>query len=487
MQLLDIVVIAVYMSGIVWAGIRSRSKKKDADSFFTAKGAFTGRLGMILVGLSMVATLFSGISFVVYTSSAYSDGAAIILGAVTLPIAWLVLRFWFLPRYLAGDDSHPYDIIERRLGAEVRLCVSAMFILLRLGWMAVMLVAPTLILMGAAGLGPAWFWPIVAITGLVCTLYTSIGGIRGVIVTDAIQFVVMVSGIVFIIGAILWKIGVPGGEIITQLADSGHLRIFDFSFNPYDSFTFWGLMIGLSVANLGSYMGDLMMLQRYMASGSPRVAARAFAVNVWGGVILIVTLVVVGLLLWAWYQNHHDPGLPGQADQVLAYFIARELPAGLSGLLIASILAATMSSMTSGIIALASTLTNDWIKRFGRPRSEAELLRFGRCASIGIGVLAVLAAGFASKLGTMFEISQAVLGVFLGPMCGCMIVVVSNWTVRPGMALTGLALGTCAGWMITFSPIAVIWVAPASTAVTLLVSLMFRPQPDVRVAVSTVK
>jgi len=472
MQFLDIAVILVYLIGVIWAGLSSRGKEGDSDDYFTAKGGFAGKLGIVMVGLSMAATLFSGISFVIYTSTAYTDGARIAVAVLGLPVSWLVLRFWFLPRYLAGSGTHPYDIIERRLGREVRLCVSAMFILLRIGWMAVMLVAPTLVLMGAAGLGSEWFWPIVILTGATCTLYTAIGGIRSVIVTDAIQFLVMGVGILFIIGFILVKVGLPVGDMFDQLQQSGRLNLWDFSFDPKESFTFWGVFFGLTAANLGSYMGDLMMLQRYLAAESPRAAARAFAINMWGVILVIIALVTTGLLLWVWYNNHPDPNLPAKTDHVLAYFIAQELPAGVSGLLIACILAATMSSMTSGIIALSGTLTNDWVQRFGRVRTQVELIRFGRISSVVIGLVAILAAGAASKAGTLFQISQAVLGGFLGPMLACMTIVAAGWKFRPRAVLVGMALGTLTGWIIAFSPIAVVWVAGGSAVVTLAVPLL---------------
>lgn len=475
MQTLDIFVIIAYLAAIIWAGLRGRNPQQSADEFFTAKGGFSSRLETVMVGLSMAATLFSGISFVVYTSSAYSDGARIVMAVIGMPLAWLVLRYWFLPRYLSGGGSHPYDIVEQRFGKTVRLCLSAMFIFLRLGWMAVMLVAPTLVLMGAADLGQEWFWPIVAATGLVCTLYTTVGGIRGVIVADAIQFAVMAVGVLFIIGFILFKIDLAPGVVVTQLAEAGRLQVLDFTFDLTDPFNLWGVLVGLSVANLGSYTGDLMMLQRYLASDSPRTAARAFSINIWGAISVIILLVVAGLLLWIWYERHPDPNLPGKADQVLAYFIAHELPAGLSGLLIAAILAATMSSMTSGIIALAGTLMNDWVQRWCQP-TPMQQLRWGRYLSVAIGVLAVLAAGFASQLGTLFQISQVVLGAFLGPMLGCMVLVVSGWKMRSRVVLLGIGLGTITGWVVIWSSISGVWVATAAALVTLLVPLIFGRQ-----------
>lgn len=474
MRSLDVAVILLYLIGVVWAGLASRGKKQDSDEFFTSKGGFTGWVGMVMVGFSMAATLFSGISYVVYTSVAFSAGAGIVMGMISFPIMWALLRFWFLPRYLAGGGNHPYDIIEARLGEPVRLCLSAMFILLRIGWMAAILVAPTLVLLGATGLGPEWFWPIVISIGVTCTLYTAIGGIRSVIVTDAIQFVIMGLGMLFIIGFIFDKLGMPIGEIYAQLDQGERLKLFNFSFDLTVDLTFWTVVIGLMVGNLGSYTGDLMMLQRYHAAESARAAAKAFAINTWGVIIVGVLLVTAGLLLWVWFQNHPDPALPENADQVLAYFITNELPPGIAGLLIASILAATMSSMTSGIIALAGTLTNDWLQRFGRPRTPAELLRFGRWASVGIGALAIAAAGLAIVMGSLFQTTQAVMGAFFGPMVGCMMIVVNKWRFRPEGVLLGMGLGTVAGWAIAFSPVSNLWVATGSLIVTLSVACCFR-------------
>lgn len=474
MRSLDLIVIVVYLVGVVWAGLASRGRSGDSDAYFTSKGGFRGRLGMVLVGFSMAATLFSGVSYVIYTSVAFSDGAGIVVSMLGFPITWAILRFWFLPRYLAGGGLHPYDIIEERLGESVRLCLSAMFILLRIGWMAAILVAPTLVLLGATGLGDEWFWPIVISIGVTCTLYTAIGGIRSVIVTDAIQFAIMALGMLFIIGFILQKLNLPVAEIYTQLDQGQRLVLFDFTFDLTKDITFWSVVFGLMIGNLGSYTGDLMMLQRYHAAESTKAAAKAFAINTWGVIIVCVLLVTAGLLLWVWFQNHPDSNLPENADQVLAYFITKELPPGIAGLLIASLLAATMSSMTSGIIALAGTLTNDWLHRFGRPRTSQELYRFGRYASVGVGILAMATAGLATVMGSLFQTTQAVMGAFFGPMVGCMMIVVNRWRFKPLGVLLGMGLGTVAGWGIAFSAVSNLWVATGSLIVTVGVACCFR-------------
>lgn len=468
MRPIDILVVVVYLAAVVAVGIACRGRSESVDEYFTAHGLFSGWLGTIIVGLSIAATFFSGISLIIYISSAYSDGVQIAAGLVGLPIAWAVLHFWFLPRFLAGRWSHPYEIVGRRFSPVVRRTLSAMFALMRIGWMGVLVYAPAMVLMGTANLSAAWFWPIVLLIGISSTVYTTIGGIRGVIITDAIQFVVIAAGMVFI-GGFLWvKLDLPAAQMWHELGGAGHLQLFNFSFDVTNTFTFWAIVCGITVSNLGSYVADQMALQRYLASSSPRDAARSFLINVWGALGVVLTLVFIGLLLWLWYRHHPDAAKPEQPDRLVSYFIAKELPAGVSGLLIAAVLAATMSSMTSGINALAGALTNDWVAPLGRPRTSAELYQLSRRASFVIGIVATLCAGVIRHMGSLLDATQIVMSLFLGPMLACMILSVARSRATSGSVLGGMALGLAAGAGVVLSPATSLWVAPVSCAVTLL-------------------
>ncbi|MEZ5277028.1 MAG: hypothetical protein R3F07_11660 [Opitutaceae bacterium] len=467
----DIAVVILYLTAVVVVGIASRGRKKSADEYFTAHGLFGGRLGTVLVGLSIAATFFSGISLIVYISSAYSGGIQIAVGLVALPVSWLVLHFWFLPRFLSGNWLHPYDIIEKRFGIEVRLTLSAMFALMRIGWMGVLVYAPAVVILGTADLGPAWFWPIVLAIGLSSTLYTVIGGIRSVIITDAIQFLVVALGMIFI-GTFLWsRLDLSTAEMVSELGEAGRLELFNFSFDPTLTFTFWAILIGGGVGNVSSYLSDQMALQRYLTSDTPKEATRSFLINIVGAAVVVVTLVCVGLLLSLWYRHHPDPDLPVKPDRVVSYFIANELPVGISGLLIAAILAATMSSMTSGVNALAGAFTNDWMARFGRKRTAVETYQLSRRSSLVIGISATAMAGLIERMGTMLNASQIVMGLFLGPMLACMILAITKIRITPRAMLTGMACGTAAGGVVVASPAAGMWVSPVAFVSSLLVPL----------------
>lgn len=474
LRTLDLVIIVVYLVAVIAIGLRARGKQEDAADYFTAGGGLGSKFGSLLVGLSIAATLFSGISFLAYPSVVYVHGVILFAGVaiVCMPVAWLVL-WWFLPRYLALGNAQPYDVIEQKFGAHTRTLAAVMYVMMRIGWMAALIYAPSLAIMAATGLDVSWFWPIVLIIGLTSTLYTVFGGIRSVIVTDAIQFCVIALGIALTIGYILWYIPVPIGEAVADLNSTGHFHWLDFSLSPKAPLTFWTVGIGVTIANLGNYVADQMSLQRYLAGGSPKAALRSFTINVVGVLVVLLLLVGVGLAINAWYRTVQDPNLPAKIDDIFPYFLASQLPAGISGLLLAALIAATMSSMTSGINTLAGAITMDFRTRLGGPITSAQQLTFGRWSSLVIGLASTAVAGVVNRLGSLFDLTQIILGVFAGPLLVCVLLAVSPVRVSGRWMAAGLIAGCLAGWLAAFSSaIASLWVAPCAAATTALFAMI---------------
>jgi Na+/proline symporter len=174
--------------------------------------------------------------------------------------------------------------------------------------------------------------------------------------------------------------------------------------------------------------------------------------------------------MFAYYHYSHDPALPTKADQVFPYFVSTRLPPGVAGLLLAALLAAT--GIPAGINTLASVLTLDFHARIDRNMSPAKQVWWGRVYSLAIGLAATLAAGVVSKLGTLFELSQIILGVFAGPLLSCIVIAVANWRCSGRAMITGLLLGWLAGIAVTQSHIAALWVAPTAAFTTLLTALL---------------
>jgi Na+/proline symporter len=289
-----------------------------------------------------------------------------------------------------------------------------------------------------------------------------------VIVIDAVQFAIILLGLLFIIGTILVRVHAPLGAVLADLAANHRLQLFDFSPSLVKPWTFWAVVIGQTTACMGQYMSDQMALQRYLAAESPAAVNRSFLINVWGSVVSTLFLVTVGLLLFVWYLHHPDPALPLNPDMVLPFFAVRQLPAGLSGLLVAAFLAATMNTLTSGINSLAGAITNDFISRLGRKRAPEDLFRWGRGLSVAIGLLATFSAGFAKHLGTMLTASNIVMGAVLGPMLGCMVWAASSAAVRPAAVIWGMILGALASIGVSMV-VSSFWVALAGFLVSILV------------------
>lgn len=466
LRLVDLTIIVVYLIAMVVIGIACRGRQADEQDYFTGQGGFSRVIGVALVGLSIAATFFSGISFLSYPSEVYRTGVTIVAGILIFPLAGLVVAYWFLPRYLGSCGREPYEIIERRFGYPARAVAALMFVLLRITWMGTLIYAPTIAVMAAARLPESAFWPIVLTIGLASTLYTTLGGIRGVIVTDAIQFIVIAIGLAWPVAHVALRLPEPWGEAWAWLGDNNKLDWINLSTNFQEPYTVGSLVFGFLTANLAIYVADQMSLQRYLASGSLSAARRAFAINIIGVMIVIALLALVGVSMAVWYGMATTQTPPAKPDHVFPFFVATELPVGGPGLILAAILAATMSSMTSGINSLAGTLTLDLVGRTRLLTTPARRLAFGRAASVVLGVAATGVAGLVGMLGTIFEIAQATTGVFLGPLLACVVLAVTRLPIRPWSTIAGMIAGTVAGWIVVASDVYVLWVAPTAAAVS---------------------
>jgi SSS family solute:Na+ symporter len=471
MHWIDLTIMCAYMAFSVGVGIAARGKKESTEDYFTAEGSMNSWFHTIIVGLSIAGTFFSGITFISYPSVIYTNGLLVYVGVtfVSLPLAYLVLRYWFLPRYLGKGWKFPYEVIEHRFGAPARTAAATLFILMRIGWMATMIYAPTIAIMAMGRLDDRWFWPIVLITGLSNTLLTVISGVRGVIVSEAIQMCVIAVGILGTIVYALVSMPVPLDVAWGTLVESGHMHVANFSLDPTLTFTVWTVVIGTTVSNLTNYIADQMSLQRYLATGDARAAIRAFAVNILGVVVVISLLTMVGLSLFAFYAHTDDANLPTNPDKVFPHFVATRLPVGLAGLVLAALLAAT--SIPSGINTLAGVLTLDFHARLKPGMTDRQQLLWARIYSVLLGVTATLAAGVVSKLGRLYDLTQIVLGVFARPLLACMVLAVTQVRCGGRAVVAGILIGWVVGMASAFSNASSLWVAPLSATTTLLACL----------------
>lgn len=477
-SLLDYVVFALYLLGTLAIGTLFIKGQRDLNEYFLA-----GRtMGSVVVAMTILASLFSGISFLAAPSEGYANGPVFYLANIAFFIATPVTAMLILPFYYNSRFFTAYQYLEERFSVQLRTLASASFIVRVLLWLAAATYAPALALEQATGM-PLWFT--ILCTGLLTTIYTTFGGMRAVIWTDVMQLVVLAGGQLVIMLVALGR--VPGGiDRVIEIGRQGGRLDLSLSADPTVRLTLWGLLIGATFMHLVQMATDQVSVQRYLSARSLEVARRGLWLKL--AMLLPVTVIFygTGLVLYAFYQIHGDPLVAGKitkADQILPYFVINELPHGLPGLFIAAIYAASMSTISAGINSLTSVSLVDFYQRLWRrpDLSEINQLRIARALTFGYGTLVVVLAFLVHRLGTLLEATNKVIGLVGGPLLGLFLLGILLKRATARGALIGwvaglvLTLWVCFGTNISF-----LWYAMIGCLTTMVIGFAtswFEPAP----------
>ncbi|MDD5556577.1 MAG: sodium:solute symporter [bacterium] len=461
LPLADLLVIAAYTAGVVCFGCSFARRNRATDAFVRAGG----RLPAWAVGLSIFGTYVSSISFLALPGKAFSGDWNAFVFSLSLPAAaWLAVRF-FVPFYRGGGHISAYRHLEDRFGPWARTYAVACYLLTqtaRMGSVMYLLALPLHQLLG---------WDMRAVilaTGALVTFYTLMGGIEGVIYTDAVQSVVLVAGAVTCAALIPLRMPEGPGQVFRIAAAHGKFGLGGFGPGLVES-TFWVVLLYGLFMNLQNFGVDQSYIQRYLSARSGRAAAR----SVWLSALLYIPVSAlfffIGTALFAWCAARPDflppavqaEAAAGRGDIVFPYFIVHGLPAGATGLLIAAIFAAAMSTVSTSLNCAATLTRFDIWERYVRPAGgERESMRVLRGATLLWG-----AAGTAFALG-MMRVASALdawwrlSGIFGGGVLGLFLLGYLGRRVRSGAALGGTVAGILViSWM-TLSPLSARLPAP---------------------------
>jgi SSS family transporter len=432
-------------------------------------------------GISIVAADTSAVSYIGLPAYVFQKDLQLLVGMlVALPVVWAVVACLFIPFLAKLNLFTIYQYLERRFGVVARSGASALFLLLRSGHLAVSIYAQALALNIITGLDivvAVW------ICGGVVTFYTVLGGMKAVIWTDVTQFFVTTAGLFAVLFVVLWAFGGNVSEIWQLCADSGHTRLITLDLSPFTEVTLAWLILGTGLNGLGAYSTDQVLVQRYLATNSRREMVRAIAFNGLLSVPQIVCLFCVGLGLTAYHR--FDPALHdtlANADQVLPHFIVTMLPVGVAGLVIAGMLAATMSSVSAGINSLSTATMIDFIQRFRRSSGNAETdVRTAKLAALVWGLLITVPAAYVGQLGTVAETCIKVIGFFTGPLLAMFLLGVLTTRTNQIGVLLGAAVGTAAAWYASTQNVSWLLWGPCGCGVSLVVGYVLShlfPPPD---------
>ena len=422
---LDIAVIVVYLLGMAGMGFYFMRRNKDADAYFKAGG----KLPWWVVSLSIYATMFSSITFMSVPAMAFSGDMSYFVIAFGIPIMALVTVKWYLPFFRKLKLTSAYEYLEVRFNLPCRLFASAAFILFMVARTAIVAYLPSLALCAVTGID---INVAIVVVTLITIVYCTVGGVEAVIWSDFVQSVILIASTALIL---VWLIvGTDGGwsGFIAKGLEAHKFRVFDLAFD-WTKPCFWVVLIGGLVANLASYTSDQCVVQRYMTTPDEKGAAKSILFN--GGLSFVNCFVffTVGVALWTYYQSH-AAALPAgtKPDAVLAVFIARELPHGVSGLVLAAVAAATMSTLSANLNSAASAITTDFYQRLilkgnnvhSTPTPTLYTSRILLCGKISTVVVGLLGGAMAlwlanADIGNIYDQFQRFLGVLTGGL-GCL-------------------------------------------------------------------
>lgn len=463
---LDMLIILAYLGVLLLIGTYHSRRQKNLKDFFLA-----GReMRWFVVGASLMAALNSGIDYLMQPSSMIEFGVYTIIGNLSWLLLYPYVFFVTLPLYRRMGVISAYEYLERRFDLKVRTLTAGIFILWRLGWLATALYVPALALSVATG-NTDKAWMIIVVIGVIVTFYTMMGGIRAVIWTDLTQFCIMFAGLSGTVIVILLNVDGGLGEIFSHWGDIGKEGVTELSEKAASGgiiakttgfftipITMAGMFIAAMVARVTTYTSDQVMVQRFQTSKTIKDARQGFIITAVSDVIWMLALAFIGLALFAYYQANYG-SLPEWAqdspDQLFPYFMTQVFPVGLTGLVIAAILAASLSSIDSAINSLTSVVMVDFYDRIylGKTSSGEETtteenrqqVRVSRIITIVVGITGVILACNVSKLGSLLEISSKVINSFTGPILG--IYLLGMFTRKAGA--TSVLIGGTLGALVT--------------------------------------
>ena len=563
---IDYIVLAFFLLVMLLVGLYFNRQQHSTTDFFLA-----GRsMSWMPVGLSVMATLLSALSYTGIPGEAYQHGFKLLV----LPLAiWLTLPLMLgvvLPLYHGLKISTIYEYLEMRFDSTTRTIGSVFFIFWRLAWLGGVLYAPCKVLTVAADIeliSPELTVPVlIIILGLLTTAYTFLGGMKAVIWTDVIQSCVMLGGLLLVIGTAWYSLEGGAGTVIETARTMGRSDLIDLKFDltdPARKWSFWGVLPHMMLAALGFYVADQITAQRFLTTRSLRDARRSFVLNCVSITVMLPLLVYTGVVLLAYYQDKSkwqetippkwvvnvsidpetgeaivakkgdeplidwdkkidgrtiaalvaeqkviDPNRktpfkkkdigklvndkneiiirkigaqknpskelifnPQAKDEFLPRYLEQKLPLGLAGLILAALLAASMSSVDSGLNSISTLLIFDFHRRLGWGRAwlagrrgktvdqldETDELTLARPMVLIIGVVATACSLLVAQIGDIFGIMVRVVNTFGGPLLGVFLLGMLFRRITARAAIAALLVGTLLALWLTFGKTWGLW------------------------------
>lgn len=508
MKSLDLVIIVAYLAGIVLIGTWFARRQETTRDYFLGDRT----VPWWAIAASIVATETSTISFISVPGIAFARGGnfqflQLVFGYL---LGRIVISLLFIPSYFRGDLLTVYQLLDRRFGMRVKMLAASLFVVMRniadgvrLLLTAIVLAAVYTAFQPQANTDQVVIASIILI-GVVMIIFTYFGGMEAVIWVEVVQLGIYIFGALAAAAVLINSIDGGLGQSLAAGAQYDKFNLIDFGWRwtnyvvnlpftgsvftfglPIDltkTYTFWAGLIGGCFVVMSTHGTDQYMVQRYLCTDRPKRAAVALLTS---GVVVLAQFIgflFIGVLLFAFYQPYADPAYatltPAQAafpfsggDRVFPDFITKHLPSGLSGLVVAAIFAAAMSSSLNSI---AATAVNDLYKPFAAERPDKHYLKVSRWLTLLWGVVQIMVALYSrNQKSSALDQALAVASLINGPVLGLFLIGAFLRRVSEPPALIGMMVGIAMMLFVRFqfqTPIAWTWYALMGSTITFTVA-----------------
>ena len=414
---IDWMILAAYAFLMLGIGFFYSRKNKNAEDYHLG-----GRsMNPVLVGLSLFATILSTLSYLSYPGEMIKYGPVIFTSLISFPFIYYIVGWFLIPKFMRLKVTSAYEILEIKIGPGVRVLGTFFFLSLRLLWMATIIYATVnTAIISIFGIQKSYVPLICLIMAVITVIYTSMGGLKAVVITDSLQTIILILGALLTLLIIGINLGSFQAIFPNKMPD--HWEPITWGLDAGKRMTVSNAILMVFVWYICTAGSDQMAIQRYLATKDIRSARKTFRISIITNFLVQSLLAIVGLALLAYftkkpYELPEGETIFNYADSLFPWFIVIGLPVGVTGLVTAGLISAAMSSLSSGLNSSSSVISEDIIKRFFPSRKNVDFLRQARTISIIIGgvvTLLCLLVGYVQ--GNLLEVVIKVVNLFVAPL-----------------------------------------------------------------------
>jgi solute:Na+ symporter, SSS family len=475
MNTLDLAIIILYLAGITAFGLRFRRRQHSLKDYFLADR----NIPWWAISLSIVSAETSTLTIIGIPGLAYERDFGFLQLVFGYLLGRVVISFVLIPQYFRGQLFTAYQLIARRFGQKMRTLTAGLFLVTRAAAEGVRVFAVAIVVGIALSRLLSGFSDFgrdaaaIAVVMLLTLIYTFEGGMAAVVWTDVIQMAIYLAGSIVALFTILHL--VPGGwSTIHVSGGAAHkFRVFDFSRDFFKPYTFWSGLVGGAFLTTASHGTDQLIVQRLLAAKNQRQSQVALLASGVAVLVQFALFLLIGTMLFVFYQLSPPAVAFTRTDRIFPAFIVDRMPHGISGLLVAAILAAAMSNLSAALNSLSSTTIVDFYARLKPDSSEARRLFWSRVATVAWGLVVFVLALLSRKSGKVVEAGLSIASVAYGALLGVFLLGVLTRKANERGAIAGMICGFAANiylWQFTRVPFT--WYVVIGSGITFVVGYL---------------